>query len=82
MQRVIRAPHRVPAMNATSRQTTAVMATAVAVDRLGSRVEEGGQKIKEHQWGLHCQADASTRLQTHALPCMALTQYCDTKYLY
>ena len=68
-------------MNATSRQTTAVMATAVAVDRLGSKMEEGGQKNKEHQWGLHCQADASARL-SNPLSCMALTQYCDTKYLY
>ena len=49
-------------MNATSEHTIAVITTAVAVDRLGSRVEEGGQKNKEHQWGLHCKADASARL--------------------
>ena len=34
IQTVIKAPHRVPVMNATSRQTTAVMAAAADVDRL------------------------------------------------
>ena len=38
MQTVSYTPHTVPAMNATSEQTTAVMATVAAVDRLFSGV--------------------------------------------
>ena len=40
MPTVSNTPHTVPVMNITSEQTTAVMATAVAVDRLVSVVEE------------------------------------------
>ena len=40
MQTVSNTPHTVPVMNITSEQTTAVMATAVAVDRLVSVVKE------------------------------------------
>ena len=40
MQTVRKAPHIVPVMNITSEQIIAVMAMAVAVDRLASRVEE------------------------------------------
>ena len=36
MQTVVNAPHRAPAMNTTSEQTTAVMAMAAAIERLFS----------------------------------------------
>ena len=47
MQTVSNTPHTVPAMNATSRQRTAVMAAVAAVDRLLSRT---GVRIDEDRF--------------------------------
>ena len=46
MQTVSDTPHTVPVMNINSEQTTAVMATAVAVERLVSVVEEVVEDIR------------------------------------
>jgi len=44
MQTVSNTPHTVPAMNATSRQSTAVMAMTAAVDKLFSGTEIKSRK--------------------------------------
>ena len=52
MQTVSKAPHRIPAMNATNRQITAVMAVmamTAAVDKLFSGT---GIKSRKADWGI------------------------------
>ena len=47
MQTVTKPQHRTPAMNATSRQRTAIMAAVAAVDKLVSGAEI---RIEERKW--------------------------------